>query len=144
MAGETAAKIEFLTTTKIPLRNGNVLHVSELDTAFNIIAKESSQDGADLFNLVTKVVLLEEVEHDLCNESAIGFKLFTVFKKEGIQTGKENLWSPIKKQKLLTWKTTRKKFKVTVDNKVVELQEDSCPFARMMMVCKSRPEINIA
>lgn len=49
-----------------------------------------------------------------------------------------------KKQKLLTWKTTRKKTKVTVDNKVVELQEDRCLFARMMMVCKLRPEINIA
>lgn len=34
--------------------------------------------------------------------------------------------------------------KVTVDNKVVELQEDRCLFARMMLVCYSRPEINIA
>ena len=49
----------------------------------------------------------------------------------------------MKKQKLLTWKTTGKKTKVTVDSKVVELQEDRCLFARMMMVCKSRPEINI-
>ena len=37
-----------------------------------------------------------------------------------------------------------KKTKVTVDNKVVELQEDRCLFARMMMVCKSRPAMNIA
>ena len=71
-------------------------------------------------------------------------KLFTVFIKEQIQTGKENLWSLMKKQKLLTWKTTGKKTKVSVDNKVVELQEDRCLFARMMMVCKSRPEINKA
>ena len=49
----------------------------------------------------------------------------------------------MKKQKLLTWKTTGKKTKVTVDNKVVELQEDRCLFARIMMVCKSRTEINI-
>ena len=33
---------------------------------------------------------------------------------------------------------------MTVDNKVMELQEDRCLFARMMMVCKSRPEIKIA
>ena len=50
----------------------------------------------------------------------------------------------MKKQKLLTWKTIGKKTKVTVDNKVVELQEDRCIFARMMMVCKSRPAINVA
>ena len=47
------------------------------------------------------------------------------------------------KQKLLTWKTTRKKTKVTVDNKVVELQEDRGLFARMIKVCKSCPEIDI-
>lgn len=36
-----------------------------------------------------------------------------------------------------------KKTKVTVENKVVELQEDRYIFAHMMMICKSRPEINI-
>ena len=56
--------IEFSTTTEMMLRNGNVLHMSELDTAFNSIAKENGQDGADLFNLVTKVVMPEEVKDD--------------------------------------------------------------------------------
>ena len=45
--------------------------MSELDTAFKSIAKENGQNGADLFNLLTKVVLLEEVNDDLCNQSAI-------------------------------------------------------------------------
>ena len=77
------------------------------------------------FELVTKVVLPEEVKDDLCNQSSIGLKLFTVFIEERIQTGKENLWSPMKKQKLLIWKTTGEKIKVSVDNNVnvVELQE---------------------
>ena len=43
--------------------------MSELDTAFNSIAKENGQDGADLFNLGTKVVLPEEVKDDVCNQS---------------------------------------------------------------------------
>ena len=60
-----------------------------------------------------------------------------------MKTNKENLWSRMKKQKLLTRKTTAKKTKVAVDDKVVELKEDRCLFARMMMVCKSRPEIDI-
>ena len=33
LAGEIAAKIEFLTATENMLKNGNVLHMSELDTA---------------------------------------------------------------------------------------------------------------
>ena len=49
----------------------------------------------------------------------------------------------MKRRKLLTWKSTNKKTKVTVNNEVIELQEDQCLFARMMMVCQARPEINI-
>ena len=111
-------------------------NITKLSYTIRAFTNPFSQDGADLFNLVTKAVLSEEVKDDLCNQSAIGLKLFTVFVKEQIQTCKENLWPPMKKQKLLTWKTTGKKTKVTVDNKVVELQEDRCLFARTMMVCE--------
>ena len=52
------------------------------------LPKKNGQDGVDLLNLVTKVVLPAEVKDYLCNQSAIGFKLFTVFVKEQIQTGK--------------------------------------------------------
>ena len=57
--------------------------------------------------------------------------------------GKENLWSPMKKRKLLTWKNSGKILKVKAADKVVELQEDRSLFARMIVVCKSRPEVNI-
>ena len=49
----------------------------------------------------------------------------------------------MKKGKLLTWKTSAKVEKVTVADKIVELQEDRFLFARMMTVCKSRPVIDI-
>ena len=52
------------------------------------VLPKNVQDGVDLLNLVTKVVLPAEVKDYLCNQSAIGFKLFTVFVKEQIQTGK--------------------------------------------------------
>jgi len=100
-------------------------NITKLSNTIRAFTNPFSQDGADLFNLVTRVALSEEVKDDLCNQSAIGLKLFTLFIEERTQTGKENLWSPMKKQKLLTWKTTGKKTKVSVDNnlKVVELQE---------------------
>ena len=97
-----------------------------------------------MFNLVTKVVVPEEVKDDVCNQSQYRVQALHSICKERIETGKENLWSPMKKQKPLTWKTTGKKTQVTVDNKVVKLQEDRILFARIMLVCKSRPEINIA
>ncbi|CAH3141295.1 unnamed protein product [Porites lobata] len=49
----------------------------------------------------------------------------------------------MKKRKLLTWKTSAKVVKVTAADRIVELQEDRPLLARMMMVCKSRPEIDI-
>lgn len=134
MAGvthEIRGKHHNLTVAVVSREDKNITKLSNTIRAFT---DPFSHDGVDLFNLVTRVVLPEEVKDDLCTQSA----------QERIQTGKENLWSPMKKQKLLTWKTSGKKTKVIVDNNVVELQEDRCLFARMMMVCKSRPEINIA
>ena len=63
------------------------------------------------------------------------------FVKERIQAGSINLCS--KKRKLLTWKSIGKKAKLIANNAIVELQEDRSLFARMMMVCQTRPEINV-
>ena len=63
------------------------------------------------------------------------------FVKERIQAGSINLC--LKKRKLLTWKSIGKKAKLIVNNVIVELQEDRSLFARMMMVCQTRPEINV-
>ena len=48
----------------------------------------------------------------------------------------------MKKCSLLTWKLISKKTNITV-KKIVELQEDQCLFARMMVMCKSRPELDL-
>ena len=102
-----------------------------------------SDAHTDLFNLVNKAVMPETVNKDLGKQSEIGQRLFDCFLKERVQSGKVNLWSPMKKRKLLTSKTTAKAVKVTAPDKIVELQEDRSLFASMMMVCKSRPQINI-
>ena len=75
--------------------------------------------------------------------SEIGRRLFDCFVNERFQSGKVNLWSPMKKRKLLTWKTSAKVVKVTGADKIVGLQEDRSLFARIMMVCKSGPQIDI-
>ena len=85
----------------------------------------------------------EEVKRDMCQQSAIGKELFGNFVKERIQSSKNSIWSPMKKRKLLTWKSTGKILRVTTIDKTVELKEDRSLFARMMMVCKARPEIDI-
>ena len=83
----------------------------------------------------------EKVKEDLCNQSEIGQTQFNTFVEGRIQSGKVNLWSPTKKRKLLTWKSNAKV--VSTKEKLVELKEDRSLFARMMMVCRSRPEIDL-
>jgi len=117
--------------------------VAQLTATNEKFTNPFSDAHTDLFNLVTKVVMPETVKRDLCEQSEIGRRLFDCFVKERVQSGEVNLWSTMKKTKLLTWKTRLKVVQVTAADKIVEFQEDRSLFARMMMVCKSRPEIDI-
>ena len=78
-----------------------------------------------------------------CQQSAIGKELYGKFVKERIQSCKYSIWSPIKKNARLTWKSTGKTLRVVAKDNMIELQEDRAYFVRMMMVCKARPEIDI-
>ncbi|KAK3754688.1 hypothetical protein QZH41_015388, partial [Actinostola sp. cb2023] len=84
-----------------------------------------------------------KTKEDLCNQSKIGLKLFDDFVCNRIKYGKFSIWSPMKKYKLSTWRKAGKELKVKANEKVYELKEDRSLFARMMLVCKTRPEINI-
>ncbi|CAH3142523.1 unnamed protein product, partial [Porites lobata] len=99
--------------------------------------------NTDLYNLVTKVVMNEKTKKDLVNQSEEGRKLCSAFVQDRIKTGKINLWAPVKKRNLLTWKTSAKVIKVKAKDTIIELKEDRNLFARLAMVCKSRPEIDI-
>ena len=85
----------------------------------------------------------EEIKLDLCAQRSVGDKLFRTFVTKRIQEGRGNLWSPMKKRKLQTWKKATEKTKIVVNKKILELKEDRCLFARLMMVYQSRPEINL-
>ena len=94
------------------------------------------QDSGDLFNLVFKVVMPENVKKDLCEQSNIRQKLFKCFVKERLQEGKINFWAPMKKQKLQTWKTEGKKVKLGTSNNILELQEDRNLFTRIWLFAR--------
>ena len=128
------------TTAVLSREDKNVKALMDtIETFTNPFAEES----LDLFNLVTKVVMPDKVKEDLCNQTAIGQTLFDTFVKERIQSEKVNIWSTMKKQKLCTWKSNAKKVKVSTKEKMIELREDRSLFARMMMVCRSRHDMDI-
>lgn len=78
---------------------------------------------------MTKVVFADKVKEDLCGQSVIGRKLLETFVNEWIKSDKVNVWSRMKKRKLLTWISNGKKLRVSLKDKVVELQADRNLFA---------------
>ena len=72
----------------------------------------------------------------------IGRKLLETFVNERIKSDKVNVWSKMKREKRLKWRNNGKKLRVSLKDEFVELQEDRNLFARLMMVAKSRPEID--
>ena len=75
-----------------------------------------------LFNLVTKVVVPEKVQKDLVGQSDISQKLFDTFVTDRTQSGRINLRSTMKKQKLQTWKSMVKKIKAPCTGETLEMQ----------------------
>lgn len=82
----------------------------------------------------------EKRKKDLVNESEKGRKLFSALVQDRIKTGKINLWAPVKKHNLLTWKTSAKVTKVKAKDTIIKLKEERNMFARLAMVCKNGPE----
>lgn len=58
--------------------------------------------------------MLSKIKKNILEESEIGQKLFDNLAKERIKLGNINLWSPIKKKKLQTWKIWGKKIQVSI------------------------------
>ena len=119
----------------------NIESLTSTIRGFNYSYADQTQE---LTNLATKEVMPENVKDALVKQPVIGQTLFEAFVANRIKTTTTNLWAPMKKCQLQTWKTTGKRLKVATEDKMVELQEDRNLFARMLLVSKSRPEIDLA
>lgn len=113
--------------------------IETIETFTNPFADKSS----DLFNIVTKVVMLDNIKEEMYNQSVIRQTLVDTFVKDRIQSEKVNIWSTMKKRKLCTWNTKAKKAKLSSKEKLIEWREDRSLFDRMMVVCQRRPDMDI-
>ena len=68
-------------------------------------------EGEDLMNIMTKVVMLTEVQKDVCNQDVIGQKTYNKFGTECINTNGINLWVRMEKIKLKMWRSAKKAIK---------------------------------
>ena len=104
-------------------------NIKQLTATIERFTNPFTEESDDLFNLVTKVVVVDKVKGDLCGQSMIGRKLLETYVNERIKSDKVNVWSKMKKRKLLTWRCNGKKLRVSLKDKVVELKEDRNLFA---------------
>jgi hypothetical protein len=118
-------------------------NIQNLTSTLNSFTNPFTVEGDDIFNLATKVIMPEKVKHDLCRRNDIGKKLFEEFVSQRITTGNTNVWAPMKKTQLQVWKNSAMTMRVKVGGKEIELKEDRSLFARMLVVSKSRPDINV-
>ena len=118
-------------------------YVLKLLTALNTFTNPFKYDGDDLINLVTKSVMSNVVKDDVCNHANVGKDLYQKFCETRIISKSVNLWDPMKKVKLQTFKSASKIIKVKVKDEIVELKEDRGLFARMLIVTRSRPDIDL-
>ncbi|KAL5007723.1 hypothetical protein ScPMuIL_016529 [Solemya velum] len=97
----------------------------------------------DLINIITKVVMPNQVQKDVCSRDEIGQVKYVKFLEERINKNEVNLWARMTKIQLKTWKSCRKIVKHKLADKVVEMKDDRSLFARMLIVARSRPEVNL-
>ncbi|XP_032229946.2 uncharacterized protein LOC5505744 [Nematostella vectensis] len=116
-------------------------NIEQLATSIRNFTNPFLSDSSDLFNIATKVVMPDKVKEDLCQQSTVGTQLLSRFVEERVTTATQSIWHPMKKRKLDTWKSATKIIRVKA--KVIELKEDRSLFARMSLVAKSRPEIDM-
>ena len=109
----------------------------------SFLVSSDSTPYTDLNILVTKLVMSEETKNDMPQQSEIGRKLFHTFvddrrRKSGKVHNEEAKTSDLENK----WQGL-KVIKVKAADNILELKEDKSLFARLMMVCKSRPEVEI-
>ncbi|KAK3741259.1 hypothetical protein QZH41_019956, partial [Actinostola sp. cb2023] len=144
MSGMSACKTEkHHHSLSTAVRARQEKNIEQLATSFRNFTNPFLDESSDLFNIATKVVMPDKVKEDLCQQSAVGTQLLSRFIEERVTTGTYSIWYPMKKRKLNTWKSATKVIRVKAKDKVIELKEDCSLFARMSLVAKSRPEIDI-
>ena len=117
----------FTSDTKTEIKETNPLHF----------------DGTDLINSIAESVMNDEIKQDVLQHLEKGRDTFVQFVADCIISS-FILWGPKKKLKLQIWRSAGKTLKTTMKKiKVVERKETNPFFARMAVITRSHPEIDM-
>ena len=105
--------------------------------------RDRSYNGNDLINISTKAVFSEDIRIDATRMPALGKELYASFKTERIESDQTYFWAKIKQVKLKLCKTAFKNVPTKVGDTIVQLKADRSLFTRLLVVSRSRPDINL-
>ena len=88
MAGTSSKKGKHHDTIT-SVRTHQEKNIEQLVDCINRFTNPFSEESADLFNLVTKVVMPEKVKEDLCQQSVIGNTMLCRFVEDRIKSNKQ-------------------------------------------------------
>ena len=126
-----------------PVINRQMSNARKIVSTLETFTNPFTYDDTNLINMVTKSVMPEDITNDVCSHDRIGQKLYSKFCEDHIKSASTNLWDPMKKVKIKTFKSAAKAVRVRVKDQIVQLKEDRALFARMLIVARSRPEIDL-
>ena len=118
-------------------------NILKLKSVIRSSTNPMTYEEEDLVNIITKVIMPTQVQKDVCNQDEIGHQKYTTFVGERINSDEVGIWARMKKVQLKMWKSARKPVKHRLAEQVVEMKDDRALFARMLIVARSRPEINL-
>ena len=101
-----------------------------------------SQDNDRLVNIVTRAVMPQDVTRDILRADEAGKQQYIDFVEKRV-IGTVSTLEKMTKLKLRTWKTACKTIKVKLPSKVVELKQNRSLFARLLIVARSRCDVNL-
>lgn len=95
-----------------------------------------------LTNVVTKAVLPKKTSEEFLKHEQIGKARYDTFIKDRIR-GEHLIWEPMKKTNLQTFKSLRKKVKLKIGEKIVEMRAEKQAMSRFLIASRKRPEIEL-
>ena len=119
-------------------------HASKLSNVFQLHGDPFIEDEADeVFNLLTREVMNEQVSKDILERDEIGQELFEKFTTERIIEGKLSVWEKMTKRKLRTFKSVNATAEIRSDDKLIKLKEERGLLQRFIVISRSRPELDL-
>jgi hypothetical protein len=103
----------------------------------------TAENEDEIYNLLTKEVMKENVSNDIVTRDDIGQQMFESFVTERLTEGRLSVWDKMTKRKLGTFKSANAMLEVRAGEKLVKIKEERGLLQRFVVISRSRPELDL-